>query len=177
MRSLRRIQFLPRRRRSQAQCSFPRRLLHPAHSTTRFSHCRPESHPVISSSGGQRSGHHTHKLPCFQREARNMLKRKGFLILVAALLVSLIGLGDNLPLSAQSTNAVAQQEPGEWTCWGDDSMNPCHNTLLDFAMTSPDNVWAVGMRGTIMHWNGASWVNVASPTGPRSQPHRCAFGR
>ena len=30
--------------------------------------------------------------------------------------------------------------------------------------SSPDNVWAVGDRGTIIHWDGSQWSKVQSPT-------------
>ncbi len=30
--------------------------------------------------------------------------------------------------------------------------------------SSPDDVWAVGSQGTIIHWNGSEWKKVQSPT-------------
>jgi hypothetical protein len=36
--------------------------------------------------------------------------------------------------------------------------------LISISMTSEDNGWIVGMKGTILHWNGNSWDSHDSPT-------------
>jgi len=40
---------------------------------------------------------------------------------------------------------------------------PPHADLYGVDLISPDNGWAVGEAGTIIHWDGASWTTLASP--------------
>jgi photosystem II stability/assembly factor-like uncharacterized protein len=47
-----------------------------------------------------------------------------------------------------------------WVSWP----SPTSNDLYDIEMVSPENIWAVGAGGTILHWNGYDWQQVPSPT-------------
>lgn len=79
-------------------------------------------------------------------------------ILVSALLVAAI-----LTLSAPPAQAAVPC----WKCWGPGLPDPCRNTLYSVAIVPGSNgndVWAVGARGTILHWNGAAWSKITSPT-------------
>jgi photosystem II stability/assembly factor-like uncharacterized protein len=54
---------------------------------------------------------------------------------------------------------------GNWTCWNDGTIDPCHNfSLNSVSMTSKQNGWSVGENGSIIHWNGQKWSIFASPT-------------
>ena len=53
---------------------------------------------------------------------------------------------------------------GNWRCWDDGSLDPCHNKLSSVAMVSETDGWAVGDLGTILHWDGNAWSKVESPT-------------
>lgn len=44
-----------------------------------------------------------------------------------------------------------------WYVWG-----PIY--LSDIAVLSAEDAWGVGSNGTIRHWNGREWIQVASPT-------------
>ena len=47
-----------------------------------------------------------------------------------------------------------------WVSWP----SPTANDLYDIEMVTPEDIWAVGAGGTILHWNGYDWQQVASPT-------------
>ena len=42
--------------------------------------------------------------------------------------------------------------------------SPTSAFLRSVFMVSPDDGWAVGQYGTIIHWNGTEWSTVTSPT-------------
>jgi hypothetical protein len=37
-------------------------------------------------------------------------------------------------------------------------------TLVGVWGSDPSNVWAVGLQGTIVHWDGRAWTSVSSGT-------------
>jgi hypothetical protein len=43
-------------------------------------------------------------------------------------------------------------------CWENPLPQP--NTLEGIWGSSPDDIWAVGQRGTILHWDGTNWVGT-----------------
>lgn len=47
-------------------------------------------------------------------------------------------------------------------CW--DASGPQGNTLRALAANSPSDVWAVGVLGTTLHFDGTSWAVFWSPT-------------
>ncbi len=52
---------------------------------------------------------------------------------------------------------------GQWQCWSPPGVVPCGYALAVAGVTASD-AWAVGPNGAIMHWDGALWQSVASPT-------------
>lgn len=76
-----------------------------------------------------------------------------------------VGLFFALPLFYPSVFAAPADSC--WTCWGPGLPDPCRNTLYSVAVrpdSGGNDVWAVGAKGTILHWNGIAWQKVASPT-------------
>jgi hypothetical protein len=55
---------------------------------------------------------------------------------------------------------------GEWTCWDDGSVNPCHSTLNSIDLVSSTDGWAVGDDGLILRWDGENWTRVQGPIQP-----------
>jgi hypothetical protein len=53
---------------------------------------------------------------------------------------------------------------GDWTCWDDGTIDPCHNSLNSIYLDTVTNGWSVGENGTIMHWDGYQWSKTTSPT-------------
>ncbi|MFZ5470037.1 MAG: hypothetical protein ACOZIN_11435 [Myxococcota bacterium] len=51
--------------------------------------------------------------------------------------------------------------PDGW-CW--ENPWPQGNTLRAVWANAPDDVWAVGSAGTLMHWNGTNWALAPSPS-------------
>ncbi len=51
----------------------------------------------------------------------------------------------------------AEGVPLNWT-------SPTRARLNSVFMVNSDDGWAVGKRGTTIHWNGTEWSNVTSPT-------------
>lgn len=74
-------------------------------------------------------------------------------------------------LSAQTAAAAIPTEDagpatttaGRWRCWAPVGVVPCGYPLV-VAGLSPEDAWGVGPDGAIMHWDGALWASVASPT-------------
>lgn len=64
------------------------------------------------------------------------------------------------PAAGQVTAPPAQA----WSCWDPGDVQPCHDTLNDIAMLAPDDGWAVGENGAILHWDGSLWSLVSGPT-------------
>src|SRR5262249_11683605 len=87
---------------------------------------------------------------------------KGTMRLVTMLL--LVGCGSSAVLPGTS-DAPPPGSPraicsaGGW-CWSNPV--PQGNTLRDMWGAAPDDVWAVGVAGTILRWNGSSWNRRAS---------------
>ena len=78
------------------------------------------------------------------------------------ILISLVALS-TLVLGAEPTLA----DTPCWECWGPGLPDPCRNALYGVAVvpgSGGNDVWAVGDKGTILHWNGSVWNAVASPT-------------
>jgi len=67
-------------------------------------------------------------------------------------------------VNAQEGQPTAFSNLGFWECYGDGSMDPCHNNLNAVEYLAVDNAWAVGDGGRIIHWNGTSWQIFSSPT-------------
>ncbi|MEJ2600606.1 MAG: hypothetical protein P8Z00_19895, partial [Anaerolineales bacterium] len=51
-----------------------------------------------------------------------------------------------------------------WHCY-QDGRKECLNYIFSIKMVSPDEGWAVGADGLIMHYINGSWQQVDSPTG------------
>ncbi len=67
--------------------------------------------------------------------------------------------------AARSTAETA--DTARWVCWAPGLPDPCRNRLNDVAVTpgsAGNDVWAVGDRGTILHWDGSAWTKVPSNT-------------
>ncbi len=47
-------------------------------------------------------------------------------------------------------------------CW--ENPHPQGNELRGVWSSGPGDVWAVGMNGTIIHWDGTSWASAPSGT-------------
>ncbi len=69
-----------------------------------------------------------------------------------------------VPGHATPPRALAAPEAGGWQCWDDGTPDPCHTTLRAMAVVSPDDVWAAGGNGRILHRYGGVWAQVPSPT-------------
>ena len=57
-----------------------------------------------------------------------------------------------------------------WECWGPGLPDPCRNALYSVAVvpgSGGNDVWAVGAKGSILHWDGSVWSKVVSPTTER----------
>ncbi len=44
------------------------------------------------------------------------------------------------------------------------------NDLYGVWGAAPDDVWAVGDHGTVIHWNGSDWSVTPVPFAPTSRP-------
>lgn len=59
--------------------------------------------------------------------------------------------------------------PSLWR-WNGQTLSPDHqpqigeSPLLSISGSAPADVWAVGERGTVMHWDGSSWSQDSLPT-------------
>ncbi len=54
---------------------------------------------------------------------------------------------------------------GQTETWGWNKMSsPTLATLTSVSTVSESDAWAVGVEGTIIHWNGERWNNVTSPS-------------
>jgi endo-1,4-beta-xylanase len=65
--------------------------------------------------------------------------------------------------SAKPSVRVANTGAIAWDCSPQD-VKPCNTTLRAVEMVTPQNGWAVGDQGTILHWDGTAWSRVNSPT-------------
>jgi photosystem II stability/assembly factor-like uncharacterized protein len=82
----------------------------------------------------------------------NILSRS--LLSLSLIIITLFVLfSSNLPLSASHQIVLA-----DWA-------SPTQQTLYSVYMVSATDGWAVGAGGTMIHWDGLKWSNVASPTG------------
>jgi hypothetical protein len=52
-----------------------------------------------------------------------------------------------------------------WHCYQDGGKECLKNNILSIEMISPDEGWAVGAGGLIMHYMDGLWQQVGSPTG------------
>lgn len=48
--------------------------------------------------------------------------------------------------------------------WTDATTGPASTSYYAVWGTAPDNAWVVGASGTVIHWNGSSWSQVAGNT-------------
>lgn len=55
------------------------------------------------------------------------------------------------------------EEPGGWNCGDYGRPDPCNNWLFGVDMLSETEAWAVGLNGTILHWQGGEWSKATSP--------------
>ena len=83
--------------------------------------------------------------------------------LIVTLLVIVLCMG--LVATGKASNQENMSSIGNWTCWDDGTIDPCHNfSLNSVSMTSKQNGWAVGQNGSILHWDGNHWSITQSPT-------------
>ncbi|HQJ52016.1 MAG TPA: hypothetical protein PKW05_09610, partial [Anaerolineae bacterium] len=69
-----------------------------------------------------------------------------------------------LVLGATLARTAAASSPGDWRCWGPGLPDPCRNGLYSITIDpSQGRIWAVGDRGTILHWDGYTWSKQANP--------------
>jgi hypothetical protein len=55
------------------------------------------------------------------------------------------------------------EEPGGWRCGDYGRPDPCNNWLFGADMPSETEAWAVGLNGTILHWQEGVWSKATSP--------------
>lgn len=70
-------------------------------------------------------------------------------------------------LAALRIEGNAPSTPLAWSAVWPDVPDPARNTLYDVAEvpgSGGTNVWAVGGRGTMLHWNGHTWKKIVVPT-------------
>ena len=77
--------------------------------------------------------------------------------------------GDNIFVVGESANRgfVGHFNGSSWISYRSDYFLANGDTVYPLYSvwgSSPDNVWAVGDRGTIIHWDGSQWSKVQSPT-------------
>ncbi len=90
-----------------------------------------------------------------------MKRNKTWLIVTLLVIVVCMGLVSIGTASDQENMSSL----GNWTCWDDGTIDPCHNfSLYSVSMTSKQNGWAVGENGSILHWDGQKWTMITSPT-------------
>ncbi len=100
-----------------------------------------------------------HRLPPRQHSMRRpRLTRGGPLTGVLALVLAL------LPIVACSRPHLHDLLPPSATPSAVVMANPNQVDLVKIAMLAPNDGWAVGAQGTILHYNGVSWSPVISPT-------------
>jgi hypothetical protein len=75
------------------------------------------------------------------------------------------------PVTDSGTPPAAGCTEDGW-CWAHPL--PEGNTLLAVWGAASADVWAVGERGAILHWDGQRWSPVASPT---QEFLRCVWGK
>ena len=81
-------------------------------------------------------------------------------IIILILSISLLG---PTQISASPINS-ADATLGEWSCWDDGTIDPCHDSMYSISMDSSNNGWSVGENGAIFHWDGNKWAKIISPT-------------
>jgi hypothetical protein len=69
---------------------------------------------------------------------------------------------------------VYRLQRGVWTHSDDGILSKRAQTLEDIHGTDADDVYAVGMAGTILHFNGSRWRELDSPTDQPLSSVRCA---
>jgi photosystem II stability/assembly factor-like uncharacterized protein len=85
-------------------------------------------------------------------------------VIVAVCLMSLYVPGVNArAASAPEQTPKSVVLPGVWTIVN----SPTANHLYGMGFASPDDGWAVGSGGAILHWNGSVWQTANSPTTQR----------
>lgn len=82
-------------------------------------------------------------------------------------LVTLICLVSIL-FSPQASHVQAKPQlqtgSGEWTCWDDGSLDPCHLELETIDLISSTEGWAGGEGGRLLRLHNGSWSIYSSPT-------------
>lgn len=91
------------------------------------------------------------------------MKSWGFLWILAAFAVFLFWAGIT-PVHAQDGNVTAYADLGNWDCYDDGSMDPCHEDINQVLSGNDYAFWAVGNHGKILRFDGNQFVPMVSPT-------------
>jgi hypothetical protein len=70
-----------------------------------------------------------------------------------------VGLAESSGYRNKVRHSVAMHYDG--TAWTAVTI-PDTQGVLDIAVTSPTDVWAIGFDGTVLHWNGATWTSATN---------------
>jgi len=81
-------------------------------------------------------------------------------------------IGDQVYCCGQSSQVYVRGIQG-WVHADDGILSKRAETLEDIHGTAPDNIYAVGMSGTILHFNGTRWNKLDSPTNQHLSSVRC----
>lgn len=98
---------------------------------------------------------------CQELHAKNGVFGKCLLpiVLLSAMTLLVSQLASATRLNAQDRGTQVSSV-GFWS----HTNGPTRNSLAGVSGTAIDNAWAVGIFGTILHWDGSSWQSVTSPT-------------
>ncbi len=72
------------------------------------------------------------------------------------------GAGDAGPSLPPEMGEVTGACTSDGWCW--DNPLPTGNVLRAVWAVAPNDVWIVGNRGTVVHWDGARWTSMYAPT-------------
>lgn len=67
-------------------------------------------------------------------------------------------------LACGQSSQIYRLNQGKWEHFDKGLLAPEAETLEDLGGTGPDNIFAVGMCGTLAHFNGKKWRRLESPT-------------
>ena len=86
---------------------------------------------------------------------------------VALVLALVVGLSLSLAPATYAGDPATASEAPQWECCPMPGLpDPCRNTLYAVTVvpgSGGSSVWAAGMSGTILRWDGSSWSKVDTP--------------